>query len=68
MLCNIVFGVVILVFSLVLCFVLVWYMWVLVGIGLVGVIVMFVLCFYDCDVDYYVFVVEVKCIEEVYFV
>ncbi|MBD3826632.1 MULTISPECIES: cytochrome o ubiquinol oxidase subunit I [Stenotrophomonas] len=57
-------GVVISAFSLVLCFALVWHMWVLAGIGLVGVIATFVLRSYDRDVDYYVPAAEVKRIEE----
>ena len=56
-------GVVISVFSLVLCFALVWHMWVLAGIGLVGVIATFVLRSYDRDVDYYVPAAEVERIE-----
>ncbi|MCW6026898.1 cytochrome o ubiquinol oxidase subunit I [Stenotrophomonas sp. SRS1] len=57
-------GVVISVFSLVLCFALVWHMWVLAGIGLIGVIATFVLRSYDRDVDYYVPAAEVKRIED----
>jgi len=60
-------GVVISVFSLVLCFALVWHMWVLAGIGLIGVIATFVLRSYDRDVDYYVPAAEVKRIEEAHF-
>ncbi len=57
-------GVVISVFSLVLCFALVWHMWALAVVGLVGVIATFVLRSYDRDVDYYVPAAEVKRIEE----
>ncbi|WP_422506999.1 cytochrome o ubiquinol oxidase subunit I [Stenotrophomonas sp. GZD-301] len=57
-------GVVISVFSLILCFALVWHMWVVAGIGLIGVIATFVLRSYDRDVDYYVPAAEVKRIEE----
>ena len=60
-------GVVISVFSLVLCFALVWHMWVLAGIGLIGVIATFVLRSYDRDVDYYVPAAEVKRIEDAHF-
>ncbi len=60
-------GVVISVFSLVLCFALVWHMWVLAGIGLIGVIATFVLRSYDRDVDYYVPAAEVKRIEDARF-
>jgi cytochrome o ubiquinol oxidase subunit 1 len=60
-------GVVISVFSLVLCFALVWHMWVLAGIGLIGVIATFVLRSYDRDVDYYVPAAEVKQIEDAHF-
>ncbi|RLK56068.1 cytochrome bo3 quinol oxidase subunit 1 apoprotein [Stenotrophomonas rhizophila] len=60
-------GVVISVFSLVLCFALVWHMWALAGIGLIGVIATFVLRSYDRDVDYYVPAAEVKRIEEAHF-
>jgi cytochrome o ubiquinol oxidase subunit 1 len=60
-------GVVISVFSLVLCFALVWHMWVLAGIGLIGVIATFVLRSYDRDVDYYVHAAEVKQIEDAHF-
>ena len=60
-------GVVISVFSLVLCFALVWHMWALAAIGLVGVIATFVLRSYDRDVDYYVPAAEVKRIEDAHF-
>jgi len=60
-------GVVISVFSLILCFALVWHMWVLAGIGLIGVIATFVLRSYDRDVDYYVPAAEVKQIEDAHF-
>ena len=60
-------GVVISVFSLVLCFALVWHMWVLAGIGLIGVIATFVLRSYDRDVDYYVHAAKVKQIEDAHF-
>ncbi|MCF7750201.1 cytochrome o ubiquinol oxidase subunit I [Bacillus subtilis subsp. subtilis] len=60
-------GVVISLFSLVLCFALVWHMWVVAAIGLVGVIATFVLRSYDRDVDYYVPAAEVKRIEDAHF-
>jgi len=60
-------GVVISAFSLVLCFALVWHMWLLAAIGLVGAIATFVLRSYDRDVDYYVPAAEVKRIEDAYF-
>lgn len=66
MLCNIGMGVVIGVFSLVFGFVMIWYIWWLVIVGFVGMIVMFIYCIFDQDVDYWVLVVEVECIENVY--
>ena len=60
-------GVVIAGLSTALGFALVWHMWVLAAIGLVGVIATFVRRSYDRDVDYYVPAAEVKRIEEAHF-
>jgi cytochrome o ubiquinol oxidase subunit 1 len=56
-------GVVISAFSLLLCFALVWHMWVFAVVGLVGAIGAFILRSYDRDVDYYVPAAEVERIE-----
>ena len=57
-------GVIIAAFSFVLCFALVWHMWVLAAIGLVGAVVTFLARTYDQDVDYYVPAAEVARIEK----
>ncbi|AOY94642.1 cytochrome o ubiquinol oxidase subunit I [Cupriavidus sp. USMAA2-4] len=60
-------GVIISGFGLVLCFALVWHMWVVAAIGLVGVIATFIARTYDRDVDYYVPASEVARIENARF-
>lgn len=56
-------GFVISVFALVLCFSLVWHMWIPAIIGFVGAIVSFIVRTYNTDVDYYVPAEEVAEIE-----
>jgi cytochrome o ubiquinol oxidase subunit 1 len=56
-------GVVISGFSLLLCFALVWHMWLFAGVGLLGMIATFVVRTYDRDIDYYVPAREVEHIE-----
>ena len=56
-------GVVIGAFSLVLGFAMVWHMWVLAIIGLVGMIATFIYRTFDKDVDYWVPAAEVERIE-----
>jgi len=54
-------------FSFVLCFALIWHMWVFAAIGLAGMIVTFLARSYDRDVDYYVPAAEVARIENARF-
>lgn len=64
MLLNICVGFVIVIFSLVFGFVLVWYIWWMVIGGFIGIIVMFVI-YSLCDNDgYYIFVLMVCKIED----
>ncbi|MGO4812265.1 cytochrome o ubiquinol oxidase subunit I [Cupriavidus sp. 2MCAB6] len=56
-------GVIVSAFGLVLCFALVWHMWALAGLGLLGIIGTFIARTYDRDVDYYVPAAEVERIE-----
>jgi cytochrome o ubiquinol oxidase subunit 1 len=56
-------GVIISAFSLLLCFALVWHMWLFAAVGLVGMIATFIVRSYDQDVDYYVPAAEVARIE-----
>ncbi|KDP85274.1 cytochrome o ubiquinol oxidase subunit I [Cupriavidus basilensis] len=56
-------GVIVSAFGLVLCFALVWHMWALAGLGLLGIIGTFIARTYDRDVDYYVPATEVERIE-----
>ncbi|MGO4302535.1 cytochrome o ubiquinol oxidase subunit I [Cupriavidus sp. RAF12] len=56
-------GFLISVFGLVLCFALVWHMWLVAVAGLIGAIATFVVRSYDRDVDYYVPAAEVERIE-----
>ncbi|MET3857057.1 cytochrome o ubiquinol oxidase subunit I [Rhizobium sp. OAE497] len=60
-------GFVISAFSFVLCFALIWHMWVFAAIGLAGMIVTFLARSYDRDVDYYVPAAEVARIENARF-
>jgi cytochrome o ubiquinol oxidase subunit 1 len=56
-------GLVVSLFSFVLCFALVWHMWALAVISLASAIATFILRSYDRDVDYYVPAAEVERIE-----
>ena len=56
-------GVIIAAFSLLLCFSLVWHMWLFAAVGLIGMIATFIARTYDQDVDYYVPAAEVARIE-----
>jgi cytochrome o ubiquinol oxidase subunit 1 len=56
-------GVIIGAFSLLLCFALIWHMWLFAAIGLAGMIGTFIVRTYDQDVDYYVPAAEVARIE-----
>lgn len=56
-------GVIISAFGLLLCFGLVWHMWLLSIVGLVGIVGTFLVRAYDQDVDYYVPAAEVARIE-----
>ena len=56
-------GFIVSAFGLLLCFALVWHMWLVAAVGLVGAIVTFVLRSYDRNVDYYVPASEVAQIE-----
>jgi cytochrome o ubiquinol oxidase subunit 1 len=56
-------GFIVSAFGLLLCFALVWHMWLVAVVGLVGAIVTFVVRSYDRDVDYYVPAAEVERIE-----
>jgi cytochrome o ubiquinol oxidase subunit 1 len=60
-------GLVIALFSTLMCFALVWHMWLVAAVGLVGAIVIFVLRSYDRDIDYYVPAAEVARIENARF-
>lgn len=67
MLKNIGVGFFIGMFLIVMGFVLIWYIWWMVVLGLVGMIGSFIFCSNNDDIDYYVFVYEVYEIELVYF-
>jgi cytochrome o ubiquinol oxidase subunit I len=56
-------GVVMAAFSLLLCFALVWHMWLFAAIGFAGIVVTVFRRMYDQDVDYYVPAAEVARIE-----
>ncbi|MBB1636067.1 MULTISPECIES: cytochrome o ubiquinol oxidase subunit I [Cupriavidus] len=56
-------GVIVSAFGLLLCFALVWHMWAIAGLGLLGVIGTFIARTYNRDVDYYVPAAEVERIE-----
>ncbi|GAB7546732.1 cytochrome o ubiquinol oxidase subunit I [Cupriavidus sp. CuC1] len=56
-------GVIVSAFGLVLCFALVWHMWAVAALGLLGVIGTFIARTYNRDVDYYVPAAEVERIE-----
>src|ERR1700735_838901 len=56
-------GVIIAAFSLLLCFSMVWHMWLFAAVGLIGMIAAFIGATYDQDVDYYVPAAEVARIE-----
>jgi cytochrome o ubiquinol oxidase subunit 1 len=56
-------GVIIAAFSLLLCFSMVWHMWLFAAVGLIGMIATFIARTYDQDVDYYVPAAEVARIE-----
>jgi cytochrome o ubiquinol oxidase subunit 1 len=60
-------GLSIALFSTLMCFALVWHMWLLAAVGLVGAIVTFILRSYDRDTDYYVPAAEVARIENARF-
>ncbi len=56
-------GFVVSAFGLLLCFALVWHMWLVAIAGLIGTVATFILRSYDRDVDYYVSAAEVERIE-----
>ncbi|WP_019832129.1 cytochrome o ubiquinol oxidase subunit I [Sphingomonas sp. PR090111-T3T-6A] len=56
-------GFIISVFGFVLCFAMVWHMWAIAGISLLGVIGTFLFRAYDRDVDYWVPAAQVEAIE-----
>jgi cytochrome o ubiquinol oxidase subunit 1 len=56
-------GLIVSLFGLLLCFALVWHMWLVAAAALVGAIATFILRSYDRDVDYYVPAAEVARIE-----
>ncbi|KWR89872.1 cytochrome o ubiquinol oxidase subunit I [Cupriavidus sp. IDO] len=56
-------GFIVSAFGLLLCFALVWHMWLVAVAGLVGAIATFIMRSYDRDVDYYVPAAEVERIE-----
>ncbi|WP_455288217.1 cytochrome o ubiquinol oxidase subunit I [Cupriavidus necator] len=56
-------GFIVSAFGLLLCFALVWHMWLVAAAGLVGAIATFIVRSYDRDVDYYVPAAEVERIE-----
>jgi len=56
-------GFVIAAFSFLMCFALVWHMWAIAVVGLLGMIVTFISRTYDRNVDYYVPAAEVRRIE-----
>jgi cytochrome o ubiquinol oxidase subunit 1 len=56
-------GLIVSLFGLLLCFALVWHMWLVAGVALVGAIATFILRSYNRDVDYYVPAAEVARIE-----
>ncbi|RDK09977.1 cytochrome o ubiquinol oxidase subunit I [Cupriavidus lacunae] len=56
-------GFIVSAFGLLLCFALVWHMWLVAVAGLVGAIATFIVRSYDRDVDYYVPAAEVERIE-----
>jgi cytochrome o ubiquinol oxidase subunit 1 len=60
-------GLTIALFSTLMSFALVWHMWFIAGVGLVGAIVAFILRSYDRDTDYYVPAAEVARIENARF-
>src|SRR5471030_1958339 len=65
--CNTAAGLMVSLFSFVMCFALVWHMWPVAIVGLVGAIATFLLRSYDRDVDYYVPAAEVARIENLRF-
>jgi cytochrome o ubiquinol oxidase subunit I len=60
-------GLVISLFSTLMCFALIWHMWAIAAVSLVGAIVTFVIRSYDRDIDYYVPAAEVERIENARF-
>jgi len=56
-------GFIVSVFGFLLCFALVWHMWLIAAVGLAGAIATFLVRAYDRDVDYYVPAAEVERIE-----
>jgi cytochrome o ubiquinol oxidase subunit 1 len=56
-------GLFISVFGALMCFALIWHMWLVAAVGLAGAIVTFLLRSYDRDIDYYVPAAEVARIE-----
>jgi cytochrome o ubiquinol oxidase subunit 1 len=60
-------GLVVSLFSALMCFALVWHMWLFAALGLVGAIVTFILRSYDRDTDYYVPAAQVARIENARF-
>jgi cytochrome o ubiquinol oxidase subunit 1 len=57
-------GFLIAAFSFILCFALVWHMWVIAVIGFLGMVGTFIARSYDRDIDYYVPAAEVERIEK----
>jgi cytochrome o ubiquinol oxidase subunit 1 len=60
-------GFIVSVFALVMCFALVWHIWWLAAVGLVGAVATFIVRSYDRDADYYVSAAEVERIENARF-
>jgi cytochrome o ubiquinol oxidase subunit 1 len=60
-------GVIASVFALVLCFAMVWHMWLVAGLALAATLATFLWRVYDTDVDYYVPAAEVERIENARF-
>ncbi|MDB5990971.1 MAG: Cytochrome ubiquinol oxidase subunit [Herbaspirillum sp.] len=60
-------GVIISVFGFLLCFALIWHMWLVAGVSLAGAIATFIVRSYNRNVDYYVPAAEVERIENMRF-
>jgi cytochrome o ubiquinol oxidase subunit 1 len=61
--CNTPAGLIVSLFGFVLCFALVWHMWIVAGAALAGAVATFIVRSYNRDVDYYVPAAEVARIE-----